>query len=66
MLAGMNNYAAEFASKGGKARAAKLSKARQSEIAKMAASERWKGHTPGPKARKRHKIQPVPKSFSAR
>lgn len=38
------SYASAFASLGGKARAAKLSKARQSEIGQTAAAARWAGH----------------------
>lgn len=41
-----DSYAAAFAQSGGLARAAKLSKARKSEIAKAAAAARWAGHTP--------------------
>jgi hypothetical protein len=37
-------YMQQFASMGGKARAAKLSQAEQSEIGRKAASARWAGH----------------------
>jgi hypothetical protein len=40
----VKTYAQQFASKGGKARAAKLTKAQQAEIGRKAASVRWAGH----------------------
>jgi hypothetical protein len=38
-----DSYAAEFASKGGKARAKALTKEQRKTIAKRAAQARWKG-----------------------
>lgn len=37
----------EFSSKGGKARAKKLTKSQRAEIARTAAKKRWKGHRRG-------------------
>lgn len=41
MVASNNEYAREFASKGGKARAKSMSAKRRSEIARDAANHRW-------------------------
>ncbi|MCH8097937.1 MAG: RNA-binding protein [Proteobacteria bacterium] len=43
---GKNKAAVELGRKGGKARAAKLSKKRRTEIAKVAAAKRWGKNTP--------------------
>lgn len=44
-----SNAAAELGALGGKARAAKLTKAERSEAARLAATARWKDHTPSRK-----------------
>ncbi len=56
MLSGMSDlHAQELGKRGGKARALALSQDQRSDIARLGAAERWKGHIPKYKPRKTKK-----------